>query len=117
MSATSPRRAAAGHPAPLADPDGDDDAEDDAQRVGAERQRAEVPDALAGLGIENGSHQAAQASRRRAVVRSAREVGDGWCPAVQTTGAVAVRAKPVDVGAVGDRRSRRAGSFVPASRS
>ena len=42
--------AAAGDPAPLADPDGDDDAEDDAQRVAADRQRPEVPHALAGAG-------------------------------------------------------------------
>src|SRR5690606_3206388 len=35
--------AAARLPAPLAPPDGDDDADDDAQRVGADRDRADFP--------------------------------------------------------------------------
>ena len=38
--------AAPGDPAPVSPPDGDDDADDDAQRVGAEREGPDVPHAL-----------------------------------------------------------------------
>ena len=48
--------AAAGHPALLAEPDRDDDAQDDAQRVGTDGQRPEVPDALGGAGDAGEDH-------------------------------------------------------------
>jgi hypothetical protein len=49
-SATVPLRAAAGAPAAVADDHRDDDAEQDAQGVGADRDRSEVPHAPVGLG-------------------------------------------------------------------
>jgi len=60
-----PRDAAAGDPAPLADPDREHDAEDDAQRVAADRDGPEVPHAVGGArdghqghegGSDNGRH-------------------------------------------------------------
>jgi hypothetical protein len=55
-----PGPAAARGPPPLADPDRGDDAEDDRQRVAADRDRPEVPDPVGrardGQGGELGDH-------------------------------------------------------------
>ena len=53
--------AAAGRPAPLADPDRGDDAEDDRERVAADRERAEVPDAVGRARDGQGGDQAVTA--------------------------------------------------------
>ena len=66
MSVTVAGRAAAGDPAPLADPrDGHDDAGDDAQRVGPQRERAELPDALRGAGDGGEAPSCSRHSRAR----------------------------------------------------
>ena len=108
MSSTSPGRAAAGHPALLGQQDGGDDAGDDAQRVGADRQRPEVPDALRGAGDGGEDHA------RTPLARSSRQRPDALgAPALQHLPHVG-RADDDAVGERGDlgrlaRRRRRRG--------
>src|SRR5919199_1072297 len=65
MAPQMPGPAAAGHPALLADPAADDDAGDDAQRVGPHGQRAQVPDAPGGAGDRRQRRHAGAPGRRR----------------------------------------------------
>src|SRR5690606_9942048 len=81
-----PGLSAACHPALLAEPDGHDDAEDDRERVGAQRERPEVPDPLVGAGDRGKDHGAGLSSRssRSAARSSARR--PGAVPSVHTIG-------------------------------
>ena len=73
--------------------------EDDAQRVAADRQRAEVPHALAGAGDEERGHVAGTLSSRIAVRSSASWPGWSLRPDVRRR---AVRLQPHHLGAVRD---------------
>ena len=109
MSPTCAGLAAAGHPAPVAEPDRDDDAGDDAQRVGAERERAEVPDALRGAG--DGQWQRSRSGHVSSPARGSRRSGAramssaslaAEVPSVHRIGTVPSGGHAEDRGAVGD---------------